>query len=198
MYHFVKFNKTWYLKPETIHDISDHFLKICSREFREGFEDFINNTVVIKNPTDGSSMLYSKNHSSSVWRNAVELGIHLKGDSWLNIANSLEERTFADRINLFKKGRAIYLTDGLPYYCAMEHPTYDEEVWKEELEYPYEYQYENVRFIQWKDGRHWYAKIGSIDITDRHGNQKWSDKSYAQKVAKDWCKCGGDWELIEY
>ena len=25
MYHFVKFNKTWYLKPESVQDIIDHF-----------------------------------------------------------------------------------------------------------------------------------------------------------------------------
>ena len=38
MYHFVKFNKTWYLKPESVQDIIDHFNKICGREFKEGFE----------------------------------------------------------------------------------------------------------------------------------------------------------------
>ena len=43
MYHFVKFNKTWYLKPETLQDVIDHFIKICGREFKQGFDDFKDN-----------------------------------------------------------------------------------------------------------------------------------------------------------
>lgn len=193
MYHFVKFNNTWYLKPETEQDIVDHFNKICGREFKEGFEDFKDN-VSIKKDYNGDPYLYSRNHSSSIWRHAVETcEIRLKGLSWLQGATSLEKKTFEDRINMFRKGRAIYLRDGLPYYCSLEHPEYEEEKWTEKLEYPYEYQYEDVRFMQWPGGRHWYAKIGNIDITDKYGEQKWYDKSYAQEVAKKWCRCGGDW-----
>lgn len=194
MYHFVKFNKTWYLKPESVQDIIDHFNKICGREFKEGFEDYINN-VVVKKDHNGEPYLYSRNHSSSVWRNTVELcEMKLKGLNWLDGATSLEKKTFEDRIKMFNKGKAIYFRDGLPYYCANVHPTYEDEVWKKTLEYPYEYQYDDCRFIQWPDGRHWYAKCGNIDIVDRYGRQKWSDKSYAQKIAKAWCRCGGNWD----
>ena len=35
--------------------------------------------------------------------------------------------------------------------------------------------------------------VDLFNIVDRYGNQKWSDKSYAQKIAKAWCRCGGDW-----
>ena len=45
MYHFVKFNDTWYLKPEKLEDVIDHFKKFCGREFKEGFGDFRNNSV---------------------------------------------------------------------------------------------------------------------------------------------------------
>lgn len=84
MYHFVKFNNTWYLKPESVQDIIDHFNKICGREFKEGFEDYMNN-VVVKKDYNGEPYLYSRNHSSSVWRNAVELcEMKLKGLNWLN------------------------------------------------------------------------------------------------------------------
>ena len=46
MYHFVKFNNTWYLKPEKLEDVIDHFKKFCGREFKEGFEDFCNNSEI--------------------------------------------------------------------------------------------------------------------------------------------------------
>lgn len=52
MYHFVKFNKTWYLKPETLQDVIDYFNKICGREFKEGFEDFRDNVRVETSSVD--------------------------------------------------------------------------------------------------------------------------------------------------
>ena len=192
MYHFVKFNNTWYFKPETLEDVIEHFKKFCGREFEQGFNDFKDNTM-IKEDYNGEKYLYSKNHSSSHWRYAIDMTMKIKGQSWLEAACSLEDQTYKDRIKMFNKGKAIYLRDGLPYYCCNVHPTYDEEVWKETLEYPYEYQYDDCRFIQWPGGRHWYVKCGNIDIVDRYGNQKWSDKSYAQEIAKAWCQCGGDW-----
>jgi hypothetical protein len=69
----------------------------------------------------------------------------------------------------------MFFTDGLPYYPPIDWPEYDEEVWKEELEFPYEYNFEDVRFIQWPGGRHWYAKLGNIDIVDKYEYQKMND-----------------------
>ena len=40
MYHFVKFNNTWYLKPNSVAQIIEHFKTICAREFEDGFNDF--------------------------------------------------------------------------------------------------------------------------------------------------------------
>lgn len=196
MYHFVKFNNTWYLKPEKLEDVTEHFKKFCGREFEQGFNDFKDNTI-IKKDYNGEKYLYSKNHSSSVWRNVVELTMQFTGDSWLKTACSLEKRTYKDRINKFNEGKPIFLTDGLPYFPPKEWPTYDEEVWKDELEFPYEYNFKDVRFIRWPGGRHWYAKLGSIDIVDKYGYQKWNDKYYAMEVAKKWCKCGGDWSKYD-
>ena len=196
MYHFVKFNNIWYLKPEKLEDVIEHFKKFCGREFEEGFNDFKNN-VKVRTCYDGEKHLVSMNHSSSHWRNVVELTMKIKDQSWVEAACSLEDQTYKDRINRFNSGKPIFFTDGLAYAPLIEWPEYDEEVWKEELEFPYEYQYENCRFIQWPGGRHWYVKIGNIDIGDSYGNYKFSDKSYAQEVAKKWCQCGGDWDAYD-
>ena len=201
MYHFVKFNKTWYLMPETLQDVIDHFIKICGREFKQGFDDFKDNVRIRKSCIDGKPYLDSMNHSSSVWRNAVELcEMKLKGLNWVEGACGLEKQTYEDRINRFLAGKPMFFTDGLPYYPPKEWPSeseYEDEVWKDELIYPFEYNYDEVRFIQWPDGKHWYAKIGKIDICDQWGNYKWSDKYYAMEIAKKWCRCGGDWKAFE-
>lgn len=196
MYHFVKFNSTWYLKVESVKDISDHFKKVCGREIEQGWNDFKDNTR-IKKDENGNNELISRNHSTSVWRNVVELTMQIKGDSWMNSANELEQRTYKDRINHFLKGDFVYLTDGLQYFVAKEEPKYDEDKWSDELKYPYKFDFEEVRFIQWPNGIHWYAKIGNIDIVDKYGNQKWRDKYYAMEIAKKFCKCGGNWKMYQ-
>lgn len=112
MYHFVKFNNTWYLKPEKLEDVIDYFKKFCGREFEEGFEDFCKNSE-IRTSYDGSKYRYGKNHSSSVWRYAVEMAMDLKGMGWLESAVSLEEMTYKDRIKKFLEGKPIFFTDGL-------------------------------------------------------------------------------------
>ena len=194
MYHFVKFNDTWYLKPESVQDIIDHFNKICGREIKQGFNDFADNVQFIKDKDGNVIDTTSRNHTTSIWRYAVETSMKAKGNSWLNSANELENRTFQDRLKLFQAGRPIYFTDGLPYYVGNEHPKYDEEKWSEELKYPYKFDFDQVRYIQWPNGRHWYAKIGNIDIVDKWGNQKWNDKYHAMRIAKYFCMCGGDWK----
>jgi hypothetical protein len=42
---------------------------------------------------------------------------------------------------------------------------------------------ENIRIIQWPGGRHYYAKIGKIDIVDKHGDQKWFTHKEAYDAA---------------
>lgn len=39
MYHFIKFNKIWYLKVETKQDIMDHYNIILKREYEAGIND---------------------------------------------------------------------------------------------------------------------------------------------------------------
>lgn len=196
MYHFCKFNNTWYLKPESVQDITDHFKKICGREMQQGFNDFVDNVRFIKNDK-GENEILSKNHSSSLWRCAVEFSMECHGGSWMEHSQSLEDRTYQHRIKMFLDGHDIYLADGLTINVPIETPEYEEEKWSDELVYPYKFDYDDVRFIKWPDGRHWYAKIGSIDIVDKHGNQKWNDKYYAMNVAKAFCQCGGDWSLYK-
>ena len=60
-----------------------------------------------------------------------------------------------------------------------------------------DFNYDDVRFIRWNDGKHWYAKIGDIDICDQYGNYKSTNKYYMMRVAKQWCECGGDWSKIK-
>ena len=91
-------------------------------------------------------------------------------------ANNIYLEAFQNRIDDVANG-PIYLEDGVrqfgytesnPYYEIVEH------VYSDTLEYPSDKPtFDNVKFIQWPDGKHWYAKIGHEDIVDKDGNQKW-------------------------
>ena len=46
----------------------------------------------------------------------------------------------------------------------------------------------DIRYIQWKDGSHWYAKIGKYDVVDENGNQKWNTRNEAINAAYSFLK----------
>jgi len=66
----------------------------------------------------------------------------------------------------------------------------ENEIWNENLIFLEEEQYhfDEVRYIQWQDGIHWYAKVGKLDICDKEGNYKWNTKEEAIEAAKYFCK----------
>ena len=43
---------------------------------------------------------------------------------------------------------------------------------------------DDVRFIVWAGGEHFYAKIGKLDVVDEQGNQKWNTKREAEAAAR--------------
>ena len=192
MYHFVKLeNNNWYLKPETIQDITDHFNKVMKREFIDGFEDRKEGTYVIKSFDDPSKPAIIMNHPSSPWRIAVEMEEHIKNRSWLEAACGLEEKTYQDRIRFFKNGRTLYLSNGLTYMIPNERNPMKilEEVWKEELVYPLnknQFDYDKVEYYQNSEGK-WEAKVDDIQVHSQSGRTSWSIKAYAKEVARKFC-----------
>lgn len=187
MYHFVKINKIWYLKIEKEQDIIDHLHTIMKREFELGWEDWKDGTY------SGSSLSNTKAyhaHPTTPWNNAVRVYLDLFGGTWYEAADKLEKKTIEDRIKFFKKGNSLYLRDGLTYMSFKDEPNIENETWNEKLIFPEEEQYhfDEVRYIQWQDGIHWYAKVGKLDICDKEGNYKWNTKEEAMKAAESFCK----------
>lgn len=76
------------------------------------------------------------------------------------------------------------------YNCLIEVVQYEDECWKDSLEYPEPEVYtdKDIRYIQWKDGSHWYVKIGKYDVVDENGNQKWNTRNEAINAAYNYLK----------
>ena len=105
--------------------------------------------------------------------------------SWIATASKLEKETINGRLQLFDRGCTIYLNNGLTCFSPKDNIEYEDECWKDTLEYPEPefYTDKDIRYIQWKDGSHWYAKIGKYDVVDEDGNQKWNTRNKAINAA---------------
>ena len=190
MYHFVKYNNIWYLKPETKQDIMDHYNIILKREFEEGFKDRKASSHIWKDyDGPGKDYIYVE-HPTTAWAKAVEQYMSAWNLSWVMAAHKLETETINGRIQLFDRGCVQYLSDGLTCFSPKDTIEYDDECWKESLEYPEPdtYTVNDIRYIQWKDGSHWYAKIGKYDVVDENGNQKWDKYNDAINAAYSFLK----------
>ena len=93
-------------------------------------------------------------------------------------------------LNMFDKGKPIYLSNGLTLFVPNDESKYHDECWKDTLEYtePEHYTDSDIRYIQWKDGSHWYAKIGKYDVVDKNGNKKWNTRNEAINAAYSFLK----------
>lgn len=182
MYHFVKMEKTWYLKAESLEDVIEHFKTVCGREFKKGIEDWLS-----------SFCGYCENekmhkHPITKWRCAVENygRARLTDEPFIVGASRLENETLKDRIKFFLDGKILYFRNDLAYMPLNEEPAYDEEIWKDELQYPENpggYTPFDVEYIKWPGGTHYYAKIGGEDVVV-DGEQKWNSYTEAKNAVK--------------
>ena len=193
MYKFVKIapnfgerkgKGTWYFVPSSVDQVIEHFNKIFGQEIKAGVHDKV----------------AGYKHASTAWREAVDMltMFNLNGlehNHWVMNATLLENEVLNNRINDFKKGREVYLADGVVQFSPNWDMYYKiDECESEELIYPKEahFHLEEVRYLKWDvpgvtKGRHWYAKIGNMDVKDKDGNMKWDTKEEAEAAAEWFC-----------
>ena len=205
-YEFVRFKyvgqpdegeKHWWFVARTYDDVVEHTKKVFQPMMQEGFDayaakyiefakkkyaDFDSDYVYVPHPdnhVEGAlrTIWAAKNNTTTTNPKPLDL---------FNIANDIYLEVFQNRINDVANG-PIYLEDGVRQFGYTEsNPHYEivEHVYSDTLEYPsYKPTFDNVKFIQWPDGKHWYAKIGHEDIVDENGNQKWESRVDAEAAA---------------
>ena len=135
------------------------------------------------------------NHATNEVASSIETITEIKGFNCssplalFDTANELLLTAIKGRLKDIDKGEAVYLEDGVRQFgYTSKNPYFEivETYYSDKLEYP---DFKNptlddVRFIQWNGGEHWYAKVNKEDITDEIGRQKWNTKGEAKKAAK--------------
>lgn len=187
-YHFVKVGQvnhsdketTWYFVPESVEQIKEHWDKYVGAEIKNGTQEIINN---ISNIIKGRL----SEHYRTTWGSLIEQVSGIKEKSYLETEFEEENMLWKNRIDWFNKYGEIYLTDGLTMFMLVEGFTeIKEHIYKDKLEFPTEkYTIDDVRYIQWDGGKHWYAKVGNIDIV-WDGQQKWDTKLKAEIAVRQY------------
>ena len=104
-------------------------------------------------------------------------------------ANELLLTAINNRLKDIANGNVVYVEDGVRQFgYTSKNPHFEiiETYYNNKLEYPdfTKPTLNNVRFIQWNGGKHWYAKVNKEDIIDEFGRQKWNSKEEAENAAK--------------
>ena len=189
-YHFVKVGQvnetdkgsTWYFIPQSYEQLFEHWDKYAGALMKAGMDE------VVQHILDKAHGLLSP-HYTTTWGSLVEQMSSIKGLPYWEVAHEEENKLFNQRIEMFEKNDEILLSDGLTVFSLIEGFTeIKEHVYKDTLEYPSEkFSIDDVRYIQWDGGKHWYAKIGNFDIV-YEGDQKWNSKLEAEIAVKQYFK----------
>lgn len=169
---------SWYLLADSIDTIKEHFNTYGKTYFKDGVNDYLRwcNTGRI-------------GHFDHHFPYVVEITAQKPenyGLPWFIVAAKVENLMYQTQTNLFNNGAKFYLNKEM--VSLVDNPTIKiiETRIKEKMVYPddEEMSLEDVRYIQWDNGTHWYAKVGKFDVVDKDNNQKWDTKEEAREAAK--------------
>lgn len=184
-YHFVRVEKIkptddskgcWYFIPNGVDQVKEHWNKYCASIIREGSRHLARKVFT---KVEG--------HSTNAFELAVEARQSIgMGESLAMSMFSVEMEAFNNRMRDIENGKDIYLTQGLSVFL-MSNQFYriTAEIDRDKLTFPDEEKptLDDVRYIMWPGGEHYYAKVGNLDIVDVNNRQKWNTKKEAEKAA---------------
>lgn len=188
-YHFVKIRAVdestskgvWYFKPENKSDVDEHWNKYVTSEIHDGVAEYVEH---LKAHAEGRYI----GHYTTMWGSMIDKISEITEHPSIVSIMKQETELYYNRMRDINAGREIYLSEGLTVFMLTESFTeIVEHYYSDTLSFPTErYTLDDVRYIQWDGGIHWYAKIGKIDIVDSNGNQKWNTKAEAEQAAKEY------------
>ena len=184
-YEFVRFKNLatgeeshkWWFAAKTARQVMEH-----AEKFFNAIEAIKHGGAFMKHPIDEAASAIESITEIKGFKRSSPLAL-------FDTANELLLTAINGRLKDIDKGEAVYLEDGVRQFgYSSNNPHFEiiERYYSDKLEYPdfKKPTLNDVRFIQWDGGEHWYAKINKEDIVDEIGRQKWNTKGEAEKAAK--------------
>lgn len=197
-YEFVRFKNLatdeeshkWWFAAKTARQVMEHAEKFFKPIMQDGYNSAAHDAVEAIFKYGGIM-----NHATNEVASSIETITEIKGFkrssplALFDTANELLLTAIKGRLKDIDKGEAVYLEDGVRQFgYSSNNPHFEiiERYYSDKLEYPdfKKPTLDDVRFIQWDGGKHWYAKVNKEDITDEIGRQKWNTKGEAENAAK--------------
>ena len=197
-YEFVRFKNLatgeeshkWWFAAKTARQVMEHAEKFFKPTMQEGYNSVAHDAVEAIFKYGGIM-----NHATNEVASSIETITEIKGFkrssplALFDTANELLLTAIKGRLKDIDKGEAVYLEDGVRQFgYTSKNPYFEivETYYSDKLEYPdfKKPTLDDVRFIHWNGGKHWYAKVNKEDVTDEFGGQKWNTKDEAEKAAK--------------
>lgn len=181
-YKFVKVKNrktgvyVWLFEPIGAQQVIEHWQKYAMSVIREGCKFLAQKILSGK-----------MGHCSNDFERAVEAYAYGMNTNIVYAIEKVKDDALFSRLKSIDN-RTIYLNSGMQV-IIIDDRFFDIEqtIEKNTLTFPDEERptIEDVRFIRWEGGAHYYAKIGKIDIVDDLGRQKWDTKEEASKAAME-------------
>lgn len=196
MYKFVRFRvkntgklTDWFLEVKDMATLNEHTKRVFTPTMQEGLNDCLRRwtDAIFK----GLIMRHSTNAVAQTIENIAGMQYEPGAMAFHQVANQMLTESVTSRGQDIMRGKTLYLSNGVVCYIfSPELAEIAETAENDRLVYPgyNKPTIDDIKFIQWENGTHWYAKLGSIDIVDKKGNQKWNSRSEAEKVASEWLK----------
>ena len=198
-YEFVRFktlatgeeSHKWWFAAKTARQVMEHSEKFFQPTMQEGFNSAAHDAIESIFKFGGALMNHPTNEVSSAIQCITEVKGYKRSSpmALFNVGNEMLKTAIHNRLDEIDKGKTVYLEDGVREFgYSPNNPHFEivERYYSDKLEYPdfKKPTLDDVRFIQWDGGKHWYAKVNKEDIVDELGNQKWDTKEDAEEAAK--------------
>lgn len=195
-YKFVRFkslidgeeSKKWWFAAKSGGDVIEHAEKFLVPTMQEGFNSVSKDAIdAIFKFGDVSLMNHPTNEIASAIERISAIKYKPSPMAFFNTGNEMLQTAINQRLKRVEKGKTIYLENGVREFgFSPMHYEIIEEYYSDELVYPDFLipTLDDVKYIQWTGGYHWYAKVNREDVVDELGNQKWNTKKEAEEAAK--------------
>ncbi len=181
MYNFQKVRTTkesrvqldykWMLKIDSVQALVQYMFGVDL--YSDALENFITSTE-------------KDTHFSNALTASISKLVDINGfsftDNMTNVSNAKSDMIH----NLLSQGKIVYINENGGFFYNNHTEEYGKPKSNEKLLFPKALSKRKVKYLQWKDGTHWYAKVDKIDVVDKDQNQKWDTKAEARKAVKEW------------
>lgn len=169
----------WYLEIKSYKELLEYKLtaekSILNRTFADEFS-------VIQAEAAGW-----KQHPANRLNEAIHTLMNVRDCGWMDICSKITIEGFRNQKKCLEEGYQLYFNSSLMGYMidkdGEDYLTLDEYT-SDKIMFP---DYKDAKFTQWDGGKHWYVRVGNIDIYDKDGNMKWNTRKEAEE-ALEWYK----------